>query len=574
MFRVSDYLAQFLAERGITQVYTLSGGMIMQFIDSLVQHGGIEVVTVHHEQAAAFAADAEARVTGRPAVALATSGPGAINLLTGIGSCYFDSVPAVFITGQVNTTERRGSRDIRQLGFQETDIAEMAAPITKATIQVRTVAEFPAALDDAFRIAMEGRPGPVLVDVPMNVTRSEMSPISVKASAMRAEHPVTGAQRAYASSVVTGLKNGRSPMVLAGRGVLSSGSEAALQQLVETLDVPVVWSLLGIGVLPSRHPLAVGMIGTYGNRWANIAFATADPLVVLGSRLDIRQTGADTASFKGDRRVFHVDVEAGEINNRVQQCDGFVGRLEDFLRAAIEVASPARHEAWRSEIGDLRARWPDTAELLDIRGINPNVLMHELSRPEMPMVISLDVGQHQMWAAQSLDVGPNQRVITSAGMGAMGYALPAALGAAFATRRAAPVLCIAGDAGFQLNIQELETIRRNRLPVKIAVINNGAHGMTRQFQQTYFDGRYEGTVNGYSAPDFAAIGRAYGIASGSVSEPGHVRAAVARLWADPLEPYLLDVKIDAMTNVYPKLAFGRPVSEMEPFATPIAMEGT
>ena len=574
MYRVSDYLADFLAERGIRQVYTLSGGMIMQFIDSLVQHGGIEVVTVHHEQAAAFAADGEARTTRQPAVALATSGPGAINLLTGIGSCFFDSVPAVFITGQVNTTERRGQRKIRQLGFQETDIALMARPITKATIEVASVAEFPGALEAAFRIAMEGRPGPVLVDVPMNVTRSEMPRRTPAPPASPPLPAPTTEERDFAATMLDVVTQSARPMILAGRGVLSSGAEARLQALADRLDIPIVWSLLAIGVVPSDHALAVGMIGTYGNRWANIALAQADPLLVLGSRLDIRQTGADTESFKGTRRVFHVDVEAGEINNRIAGCDGIVAPLERVLDAALALASPVRHTAWREEIAALRRRWPDIAELTDIRGINPNTFMHALSRAQLPMTITLDVGQHQMWAAQSLEIGARQQVMTSAGMGAMGFALPAAIGAAFATGRRQPVLCIAGDAGFQLNIQELETIRRNGLPIKIVVVNNGAHGMTRQFQQTYFGGRYEGTITGYSAPDFRAIGAAYGLASDRVSEPVDVEAAVARLWADPLKPYLLDVTIDAMTNVYPKLAFGRPISEMEPFATPIAMEGT
>ncbi len=319
------------------------------------------------------------------------------------------------------------------------------------------------------------------------------------------------------------------------------------------------------------------MIGSYGNRWANMAIARSDLLIVLGSRLDVRQTGARADEFGRGRAIVHVDCEAGEINNRVKDCRAIVAHLRDFLEAAAEASSSAslpRGEAWLAELGRLRREWPDTRELAGLPGINPNAFLHDLARrSQMASAYAVDVGQHQMWAAQSLELGPDQRFLTSGGMGAMGFALPAAIGAAFANP-GRPVVMIAGDGGFQLNLQELQTVVHDRLPIKMVVLNNGCHGMVRQFQQSYFDARYRSTWWGYSAPDFAKVAGAYGIRSLTVSRPEDVATALDAAWADPGEPFLLQAMIDGLANVYPKLAFGRPIHEMEPFATPLGMEAT
>jgi acetolactate synthase-1/2/3 large subunit len=334
---------------------------------------------------------------------------------------------------------------------------------------------------------------------------------------------------------------------------------------------------MAVDVLPHEHPYRVGMLGSYGNRWANMAIARSDLLVVLGSRLDVRQTGARADEFGRGRDIVHVDCEAGEINNRVAGCHAIVAHLRDFLEAAAAATQDARlprRDAWLDEVARLRREWPDTAELSGVAGINPNQLMHELSRRSgLASAYAVDVGQHQMWAAQSLELGPDQRFLTSGGMGAMGFALPAAIGAAFANP-GRPGVMIAGDGGFQLNLQELQTIVHDHLPIKMVVLDNGCHGMVRQFQQSYFDARYRSTCWGYSAPDFAKIAGAYGIRSATVERPEGVAEALGGLWADPYAPYLLVAKVDAMANVYPKLAFGRPIHEMEPFATPLGMEAT
>jgi acetolactate synthase-1/2/3 large subunit len=576
---VSQYVVRFLKAEGIRTVFELSGGMIMHLLDAVQQEGGIELLNVYHEQAAAFAADATGRLSGLPGVAFGTSGPGATNLLTGIGSSFFDSSPTVFITGQVNRHEQKGTREIRQLGFQETDIVAMARPVTKLAVRVTEPAQIVELLPRAFALATAGRPGAVLLDIPMDVFRAVIEVAGPPAaSAVRPEPaiPAAGVGEAI-EELKRALAVAERPLILAGGGIRAALAQSELAHFAEGLSIPAVHSLLACDVLPHGHPLRVGMIGTYGNRWANLALAESDLLLVLGSRLDIRQTGADTRSFGAGRRIFHVDVEAAEINNRVTNCVAIHCDLRGFFAHAMPAApvpADTGRQRWLARIGELRDQWPDTAELAGASGINPNVLMHEVSRGRRMGAVCVDVGLHQMWAAQSLELAAPARFLTSGGMGAMGFALPAALGAACHWRRQLPVLVIAGDAGFQLNIQELQTIAHHRLPVKIVVMNNRCHGMTRQFQDTYFAARYTGTVWGYSTPDFAAVAAAYGLPSRLLSEPADLGAACDWLWQEPLAPALLEVAIDLHTNAYPKMAFGKPISEMEPFAKPLGMEAT
>jgi acetolactate synthase I/II/III large subunit len=336
--------------------------------------------------------------------------------------------------------------------------------------------------------------------------------------------------------------------------------------------VPVVNSLMAVDVLPYIHPLRVGLIGSYGNRWANLAIGRADFLLVLGSRLDIRQTGSDVDAFKGNRKIYHVDCEAGEINNRLKGCKAILAHLRPFLsealKSCVETTFPERID-WLNEIAELRCLWPDTKEIEDTPGINPNKFFHELSQASrQAAAFTIDVGQHQMWAAQSLELNDTQRFLTTGGMGAMGFALPAAIGAAM-TNRNEPVIMIAGDGGFQINIQELQTIVHHHLPIKMIILNNRCCGMVRQFQQSYFDEQYQSTLWGYSAPDFVQVARAYGIAGQTIKSPDEVHYALEVMWLDPKAPFILQVMIDTFSNVYPKIAFGHPITEMEPFSEKI-----
>lgn len=570
--KATDYIARYLSEKNVNAVFEMSGGMITHLLDSIHLLGKTQIVSTHHEQAAAFAAEGYGRMTGVPGVAMATSGPGATNLLTGIGSCHFDSTPAVFITGQVNIHEQKGERKIRQLGFQETDIVAMARPITKDAFMIRESEDIPAKLDHAFRTAVSGRPGPVLVDIPMNIQRGGI-PADIVSQNVASEKLTDDS--GFIDQMMAGLNKAKKPLVLAGGGLRSGRCTDAFESFVNKLGIPVVHSLMAVDVLPFSHPLRMGMIGTYGNRWANIALHQSDFVIVLGSRLDVRQTGADTEAFSDGKTFFHVDCEPGEMNNRVSGCTTLVAELPEFFRFAEKQAIDAvKCDDWIANIQASREEWPDIGEQPDITGINPNTLMHALSDAgDDVSAYVADVGQHQMWAAQSLKLKSGQRFLTSGGMGSMGFALPTALGVVMGAPNQ-PCVVVAGDGGFQTNIQDLETIRRNSMPIKLVVVNNKCHGMVRQFQESYFEARYQSTMWGYSAPDFEKVGTAYGIDSQTCSDPSQLDVAVAKMMADPNEPALLQVMVDTYANAYPKVAFGRPIKDMEPYAKPIAMEST
>jgi acetolactate synthase-1/2/3 large subunit len=561
--KASDYIADFLHMKGVPFIFEMIGGMITHIIDSVHQKGCIRIVSMHHEQAAGFAAEAVGRMSGIPSVALATSGPGATNLVTAIGSCYFDSVPTVFITGQVNTTELSGNRAVRQQGFQETDIVSIVKPITKAAWMVKTAEELPQILEQAFQLAVEGRPGPVLIDIPMDVQRMEVVPLRTE-PVIRI--PVSKETLEFARQAFNSLATAERPLLLVGGGIRSSGATAKFCEMADLLNIPVVSSLMGLDVLPSCHPLKVGMIGTYGNRWANQAVMESDCLLVLGSRLDVRQTGADTIGFKKNRRIFHVDCDLGQLNNRVTGCDVCMAHLSDFIDAMLQVAANAprrKSSEWESWILDRKSRALDTEELKGCKGINPNRFIHALSAASAKAsAILADVGKHQMWAAQSVEIGAEQRFLVSGGMGSMGFALPAAIGATLSSGR--PVVVVAGDGGFQCNIQELETISLHQLPVKMVILNNNSLGMVGQFQEEYFESRMQSTIWGYSAPDFEAVAHAYRIPAKTIRDPEEVDGAIQWLWSNPDAPVLLNVMIDVDTKVFPKTSYGRAMDDMDP----------
>lgn len=571
--KTSDFIALFLERKGIKHVFELSGGMITHLLDSLNQKTKINIVTMHHEQGASFAADAYGRVTGLPGVALATSGPGATNLLTGIGNAYFDSSPCIFITGQVNRHEQKGDRPIRQLGFQETDIITMAKPITKAYFLINEPSDIPEIFKKAFEIATEGRPGPVLIDIPMDVQRADiecfMDDLEVRESLKVSNDNLEQLSKA--------IKSAKKPLILVGRGIRAGGCKMAFDSFLNQTQIPVISTLLGLDVVAHDEQLRVGFIGSYGNRWANIAFGESDLVIVLGSRLDIRQTGADT-KFIENRVIYHVDCEKGEINNRVKGCIAIHSDLNNFFNSFVNYTKNNKvyfklPVNWLNHINDLKIKWPDIKELNPV-GINPNLFMHQLSAASKKAFAYIaDVGSHQMWAAQSLRLNSDQLFLTSGGMGAMGFSLPGGIGASMANQNK-PVVVIVGDGSMQLNIQELQTIVRNKLPIKIVVMNNQTLGMIRQFQDSYFESRYQSTYWGYDAPDFEKIAKAYGIDAMTINKPSQAKNAINWLWNNENKPQLLQVMIDPNTNTYPKIAFGRPITDMEPFSKPIEMEGT
>jgi len=377
--------------------------------------------------------------------------------------------------------------------------------------------------------------------------------------------------------LIRDIKAAKRPLILSGRGIRAGNAQKDFDNFIFKINVPVITTLLGLDTIAFEDRLRVGFIGSYGNRWANLAFGECDLLVILGSRLDIRQTGADTKFFE-DRKIYHVDCEPGEINNRVKNCIGIVSDLKDFftrISPLLLKESFNMPEKWIDYINDLKRKWPDTDELTP-KGINPNYFIHRLSKAStIASGYLADVGSHQMWAAQSLEIRRGQFFLTSGGMGAMGFSLPAGIGASIALNKK-PVVVLIGDGCMQINIQELQTIVRNQLPIKIVVLNNKTLGMIRQFQDSYFESRYQSTYWGYDTPDFDKVATAYGILSRTISTTEEIEDAVSWFWSEDNidQPQLLQVYIDPQTNTYPKIAFGKPITEMEPFAKPIEMEGT
>ncbi len=563
--KVSDYITDFLDKKAITHIFEVIGGMTTHLIDSISKNKEISIISMHHEQSAGFAAETFARYNPKvPSIAMATSGPGATNLVTAIGSCFFDSVPVIFITGQVNTHELKNDKPIRQLGFQETDIVSIVKPITKFAYQINSIDEIDIILEKAFKTAMEGRKGPVLIDIPMNIQNQQIT------NECKKNIPNIEKKQKVDSDKIKQLIEkfllSKKPLILAGGGIPSSNTINLFRNFVDYFKIPVVNSLMATDVLDSSNKYKVGLIGTYGNRWANLALDSSDALLVIGSRLDIRQTGANIPAFIKNKKIFQIDCDLGEINIRINTDDYICMQIEDFLEESLKLKEKKyNYENWLNEINILKKNNSDLSENKLSEGINPNLFFNLLSKEaNRASAFTTDVGQNQIWAAQSLQLKDNQRFFTSGGMGAMGFSLPASIGACFASRR--PVVSISGDGGFQMNIQELETISHHNLPIKIIVLNNQSLGMVRQFQESYFYKNYQATIVGYSAPKFTKIANAYGIKSKTIKEENEILPALKEMWGNPNSPFLLEVIIDSDVNLYPKLAFNKSFSEMEPYA--------
>ena len=566
---VSDYLSRWLRERGIAQVFTLPGGMIAPLLDAIYRHGEVELVTMHHEQGVAFAVDGYGRYHGTPGVGLSTAGPGATNMLTAIASSYLDSVPALYIAGHVQTYLLRGDRPVRQFGFQECDTAAMAAPVTKAAWQARSAEEVPALLDEAWALATSGRPGPVFVELPSDV---QTMPVGEGAVPDLARREPPSFEDAAVEELLDALAGAERPLLLIGGGVHAARAAERFRAFARCLGMPVAASVVALDVLPAGDPLRLGMIGMYGNRWVNHAACEADVVAVLGSRLDFGTVGADVVAWGRGRTVFQVDCDPGEMQRvrRAHRIEADLGAFLDLALPRAQARSFVERPAWVARLEDLRHASPDTEELAGCEGINPNVFVRQLSAASSDAAAFVsDAGQHLWWACQSIQPADEQRFVVALGMGSCGFGLPAGVGICVGSGR--PVVVIAGDGAFQFNIQELQTVVRNRLPLKIVILDNRSHGSVRQLQEQVFDGRYPSTVDGYDAPDFARVAEVYGIESTTVSEPDEVERALRWLWRDPTRPSLLHVLIPMELNVYPNVPFGASISTMESFhSQPVA----
>ncbi len=584
----SVFIAKYLQKNGITHVFELIGGMITHLIDSINRESKIQIISCHHEQCAGFSAEGMARINGIPGIALATSGPGATNLLTAMGSCYFDSVPVLFITGQVNTHELKNQRKIRQLGFQETDIVSIAKPLCKYAVQVKKSQDLPSILKKSFEIALEGRQGPCLIDIPMDIQsdniQDELAKIFLDEKIKTNNYQVNSDKKCKNNfdihQQINLLRNdvlkAKKPLILAGGGCSAFKNRNSSREIIKKLKIPVVLSLLGVDLLSYDDKQRVGFIGSYGNRWANKVLGEADLLITLGSRLDIKQTGADLKSFCSNKKIWQLDIDDNELGVRVKSQNYIVTSLINFEQELrdFEFKLGSDFTKWNSRIEYLKLKYPSNKEYSPERDeINPILFLEKLSSySNSPAIYATDVGQHQMWCAQSLILGINDRLITSGGMGAMGFGLPAAIGSYFGNTEK-NIFLITGDGSFQLNLQELETIKRNNIPIKIILFNNNCHGMVRQFQESYFKGNNRSTVEGYSAPDFVKVAKAYGINSFDLNQFKNIDDLLNFLFSES-GPILIQLPLSVKSKVYPKLAFGRKFGEMEPEIQPTKMEST
>ncbi|WP_069998735.1 thiamine pyrophosphate-binding protein [Cellulosilyticum sp. I15G10I2] len=556
--KLSDYIAEFLIKNGCTHVFGYQGGAVTHLVDSLYKYKQIKFISTYHEQAAAFAAEGYARIKNSIGVAVATSGPGATNLITGVGSAYFDSVPCLYLTGQVNTYEYKNDLAIRQLGFQETDIVSIAMPITKYAVRITDPQSIRYELEKAVYTANVGRKGPVLLDIPMNIQCADVL-----------EETLHGFEQKDCydldfdfETVIQYLNSSKRPVILVGGGVRISNASEVLNQVVSKLKIPVVSSLMGRDTVDNNHENYIGMIGAYGNRSANFTIANSDLIIALGTRLDTRQTGTKPENFARGAKLIRVDIDPGELDKKIKHDEVSIkAELRVFvekLYESIERICISRGK-WLEKTKEYKRKYPT---FLQENFKDPNYVMAYISKSLRPSdIICLDVGQNQMWAAQSLCLKNGQRLLTSGGMGAMGFSLPCAIGAYY-SGVCGSVFAFAGDGGIQMNIQELALIKRNRIPIKIIIMNNESLGMIRHFQEMYFEGRYCATVTDYEVPDFCKLANAYGIKSARLEKSNDFDTLEEILHNN--EPMVIEIVLPKKTYVYPKLALNRPIEEQEP----------
>lgn len=556
--KVSDYIVDFLASKGITDVFGYPGGSVTNLMESFrVNRNSIEAHVVYHEQAAAFAACAYAQVTGNVGVAYATGGPGATNMLTGIGHAFYDSIPTIFLTGNVNTYERHGDLPIRQKGFQESDIISVASPLTKAALVVDKPEDVRFILEKAYYIATSGRKGPVLIDLPMDVQRGEVNPEFLKGYECVPDENIDNID-SIKKILYSYLQESERPVFLLGNGIKVSNKRKITKDVIDRVQIPCVTSMLAFDIFNSNERYYYGFVGAYGHRAANFVLAKSDLVIALGSRMDIRQVGAKRENFAPGSKLIRVDLDKGELSYKVHEDEvDICADLGEVLNALMEI-SVKNYDGWNKTCSDIRN------ELDGLDNQLPNLFVEKISDciPK-DTIITTDVGQNQVWVAQSLIVKDGQEVLFSGGMGAMGYALPAAIGAAYANRDKI-ITCICGDGGLQMNIQELQYLVREQLPVKVIVFNNNALGMIRHFQEMYFNNISYQTKKGwgYDTPEFYKIAKAYGIDSCRINKPEQLEE-LQDIFLNK-RPALIEICIDEDTYIVPKLEYGKPNQDQTP----------
>lgn len=577
--KISDYVARFIENLGTEHVFLITGGAVVHLVDSIgrrMDNGGLRYVCFQHEQAAAMASEAYSRVSEKGmGVSIVTSGPGATNLITGICGCWYDSIPALFISGQVNNKESLDSvRAVpRQVGFQETDIVSIVAPITKFAEKVKDPQDIRFVLEKAIFLAKSGRPGPVVVDLPIDVQFADIDPEHLQGFIPpidKATHEGED-KREVVRSALSMIKAAKRPMVILGAGVRSSECLKETIQLVEKLGAPVAVSWGAFDVLAHDHPLFGGHLGIYGNRGTNFAVQNADLLLVLGSRLDTRQTGAIPKLFAREAKKIVVDIDKNELQKgRGLHIDLPINAdLREIVPIFLEEYSSGERasedvRSWVAKVIALKERYRRENATKKESPINAYDFIEFLSglAPEGATIIP-DEGGNLVWTMQAWSVKKGQRLFSTFGNSPLGYAFPAAIGASFALGRR-PVICIDGDGGFQMNIQELQTVKHYEIPLKIFVLNNNGYGIIKQFQDMYFDGRYEASGRGYSVPDLTKVARAYGIPTRTIKNMRSAKRTIKEILSSE-GPFFCNVVVDEKQKLNPKLEFGRPLEDMFPY---------
>ena len=546
----AQILFECLMREGVEVIFGLPGGTVIPIYDEMLNYP-VRHVLVRHEQAAAHAADGYARATGRVGVCIGTSGPGATNLVTGIATAYLDSSPMVIITGQVAT------HLIGRDSFQEIDITGITLPITKHNFLVQRVEDLARTIKKAFHLASTGRPGPVHIDIPRDLQTTSTTFEYPKTIQLRSYRPTLYGNIRQVRQAAQLINSAQRPLIIAGRGITIAGASSELRQVAERTDVPVVTTLLGISSFPESHRLSFGMIGMHGMAYANKAVNTADLIIGIGLRFDDRATGKP-ANFAPNAKLIHIDIDPAEIGKNVRVDIPIVGDAKNVLTQLLREVEVREHNAWVAQLCEWRIQYP-SLEVRESPSVLPQHIIRQLCEvTKGDATVIADVGQHQMWAAQQFWYDRPNTFMTSGGLGTMGSSLPLAIGVKIGSP-IENVWVITGDGGFQMNLQELATITQEKLPIKIAIMNNGFLGMVRQWQDLFYQRRYSATrING---PDFVRLAEAYGIRGIRVNTKDEIRPALQEA-ADYDGPILIDFMVEPEENVYPMVPPGGALSDM------------
>ncbi|MBN9614081.1 MAG: acetolactate synthase, large subunit, biosynthetic type [Acidobacteriales bacterium 59-55] len=549
-----------LAGEGVDQVFGYPGGAILPAYDALRKFPSIHHILVRHEQGASHMADGYARASGKVGVCMATSGPGATNLVTGIATAMLDSIPIVCITGQVS------SKVLGSDAFQEVDITGITLPITKHNWLVTRAEDIAPTIREAFQIAQCGRPGPVLIDITKDAQQATASfDFAAAAPAPHRPHPMLRAESSSIRQAIELIKSSKRPVILAGHGVLQSGAEAEVIAFAERQQIPVASTLLGLGAFPTTHPLSLGMMGMHGESWVNNAIQQADLLLAFGMRFDDRVTG-NLASYAPNAKKIHIEIDPSEIDKNVKVDVALIGDLRQTLSLVLPLLPTKKDATWIKAVnamkGDAAVRdiinLPDNGHLYAAHVINDIWReAHAAGRADQTIIVT-DVGQHQMWEAQYYKHDASRTLVTSGGLGTMGFALPAAIGAKVACPEK-DVWVIAGDGGFQMTGCELSTIVQEGLAINIAVINNGFLGMVRQWQEAFYEKNY--AASPILSPDFVKLAAAHGIDGATVNKRKDVTPTVTKARTSG-KAFLINFQVEKEDGVYPMIAPGKALHEM------------